>query len=521
MSYIITFTNGAIYETLGTGVVDNKLGVSLLGPTYVNYGQLLANNFVRLLENQANNTAPTYPIVGQLWYDTSTADNGGQALKYYDGTKFKPCSSSELGPIAPPDPLDGDQWWNTTLDQLNVFNGNVWMVVGPGYTAGQGVSGLYNATVTDTGAQQHLISHLYLGANTVAIISKDTVYNLATPIEGITTVKTGINLVPNAVINGTSVNSQQLGNYLASEYVRNNTSGTITGSLGVTGTVTVGNVSVGPVNISSTDTISLISGNATVTANATSGTITVSNEPTALGSITTKNYVDTRDSVTLASAKSYTDSNVSVLLGTVGINTITTIAGLSSAIGNDPYYANNVTTNLGFKANIAGPTFTGNVGVQGSILPTANVSSDLGSVAYNFRHIYSQAISSVFADLAEKYESDNDYAVGTVVVFGGNKEITSSTKYCDPRIAGVVSKDPAYTMNNLSDGLAIALTGKVLCKVVGPVKKGDILVSSGHAGVATVLASTDQWQPGCVIGKSMANDSNIDIREVIIAVGRF
>ena len=153
-------------------------------------------------------------------------------------------------------------------------------------------------------------------------------------------------------------------------------------------------------------------------------------------------------------------------------------------------------------------------------MPTANIASDIGSAAYNFRHIYSQAISSTFADLAEKYEADGLYTPGTVVVFGGDKEVTVSSEYCDSRIAGVVSTNPAYTMNNESGGLAIALTGKVPCKVIGAVKKGDILVNSSFAGIATTLM-TGHWVPGCVIGKSLENNSNTELREILISVGRF
>ena len=531
-TYVISHTNGTIYTTLATGVVDTNLGISLLGPNYVGYGQSIANNFIRLLENQANNTPPTFPITGQLWYDTSPFSNGGQVLKFWDGTKFKPVSSSELGTSPPPAPLNGDQWWDTANDQLHIWNGASWMLVGPGYRngAGEGISGLSNTLLplADTNSQLHITGNLQLNAKTVALISNDA-YTLSTPISGITSVLPGINLAPGTVINGTSTNAQQLGSYPASNYVRNDSSGIISASLAVTGSLTIGSTSPTIIYsdlsnaqyIGSSSAITLVSGNASITANSSANTITISNEPTVSNSVATKNYVDSQDSAVIASAKAYTDSNVSTLLGSTNVNTITNLALLSTAINNDLTFSNNVYTAIGFKSDITNPTFKGNVNVIGSILPTANISSDIGSTGYNFRHIYSQAISSTFADLAEKYDADKQYEAGTVVVFGGDSEVTVSATYCDSRIAGIVSENPAYTMNDASTGIPIALTGKVFCKFVGPVKKGDIIVNSSRAGVATTLSDKTLWTPGCVVGKSLVDDTNHGLRNIMISVGRF
>lgn len=521
MTYTVTFTNGNVYTTLGPGVIDSKLGgtpgsISLFGPSTTNYGQMVANNFVRLLENSASAQPPTYPIAGQLWWNTAT-----QVLSYFDGNKFKPCSSSLLGPTPPVSPLDGDQWWNTSTNQLNVYNGTAWMIVGPGYTKGQGISGLYNTVITDSGSNQHLVSELLLDGNVVAIVSKDSTFSLTANISGITTVQPGINLISNSIMNGVSFDSQRL---LGATWAAPLQIGNVTPSSGAFTTLsattsTISNIALSAGTINAASTLTVGAGNATITTDTTNGTITVSNGPTIASSVTNKNYVDTQDATTLAAAKSYTNANVAAILGSP-YPAISNISALSSAIGNDTSFSNNVYTAIGFKSNTYNPTFTGNVLISGSILPTANIASDIGSAAYNFRHIYSQAISSTFADLAEKYEADGLYTPGTVVVFGGDKEVTVSSEYCDSRIAGVVSTNPAYTMNNESGGLAIALTGKVPCKVIGAVKKGDILVNSSFAGIATTLM-TGHWVPGCVIGKSLENNSNTELREILISVGRF
>jgi hypothetical protein len=130
------------------------------------------------------------------------------------------------------------------------------------------------------------------------------------------------------------------------------------------------------------------------------------------------------------------------------------------------------------------------------------------------------ASSAKYADLAEKYVSDAEYEPGTVVIFGGDKEITTTNIPHDTRVAGVISTNPAYLMNDGIDGLPVAFTGRVPCKVRGPVNKGSLLVSSSIDGVAEIL-NDSQYRPGCVIGKSLEVINNNDIKTIEIVVGRF
>ena len=124
------------------------------------------------------------------------------------------------------------------------------------------------------------------------------------------------------------------------------------------------------------------------------------------------------------------------------------------------------------------------------------------------------------ADLAENYEGDADYEVGTVLVFGGDKEVTTSNIKGDTRVAGVVSNTAAYTMFEACPGLKnlVALQGRVPCKVVGKIKKGDILITSGIAGVA--VAASGDVKVGTVVGKAIKDYDSDHIGLVEIAVGR-
>jgi hypothetical protein len=120
--------------------------------------------------------------------------------------------------------------------------------------------------------------------------------------------------------------------------------------------------------------------------------------------------------------------------------------------------------------------------------------------------------------LAEKYTADADYAPGTVVSFGGTEEITLSVWDSDRRVAGVVSTNPSYLMNAGLDAehvAVVALQGRVACRVQGPVRKGDMMVSNGN-GVARSEADP---KTGAVIGKALENFSG-ESGTIEVVVGR-
>jgi hypothetical protein len=126
---------------------------------------------------------------------------------------------------------------------------------------------------------------------------------------------------------------------------------------------------------------------------------------------------------------------------------------------------------------------------------------------------------ATYADLAEYYEGDQEYEPGTVLVFGGDKEVTTTKLMNDTRSAGVVSTDPAYTMNQAQTGIrvCIALAGRVPCKVVGRVKKGDMLTTSSTAGYAVKALNPTL---GAIIGKALEDKDYGEAGVIQVAVGR-
>ncbi len=130
-----------------------------------------------------------------------------------------------------------------------------------------------------------------------------------------------------------------------------------------------------------------------------------------------------------------------------------------------------------------------------------------------------EAVTARYADLAEIYSADADYEAGTVVKLGGSEEITMTLSHNDTEVFGVISTNPAYLMNKDAEGLPVALTGRVPVKVIGPVSKGDRLVSSDVPGVARSIGN-DTYDARAVIGRALQNKQNSDdgVIEAVIGV---
>ena len=156
---------------------------------------------------------------------------------------------------------------------------------------------------------------------------------------------------------------------------------------------------------------------------------------------------------------------------------------------------------------------------SGTITPSTNNSINLGSATLKYANVYAttfqgQATSAQYADLAEKYTTDAELDAGTVVCFGGDAEVTACDHEADHRVAGVISTDPAYMMNSGADGQYVALTGRVPCKVTGPVAKGDLLVSSSVKGHAK---ADNNAAPGRIIGKAIgSSEGGETVIEVLV-----
>ena len=208
-------------------------------------------------------------------------------------------------------------------------------------------------------------------------------------------------------------------------------------------------------------------------------------------------------------------TNANLGTATTNITTLfSTTATQQTQIGS--LYTN---ANANTAAYLAASTISvgGNINLTGTIVPTSNISSSLGDSTHWFGQIYGTAVHAQYADLAECYEADAAYEPGTVVVFGGNVEITVTSQFADVRVAGAVSTDPAYIMNGASGGIPVALRGKVPVKFVGPVNKGDLLVTCGTRPGYAVSVGTVNTYGQAVFAKSLTTDLT-DGEKIITAV---
>jgi hypothetical protein len=150
---------------------------------------------------------------------------------------------------------------------------------------------------------------------------------------------------------------------------------------------------------------------------------------------------------------------------------------------------------------------------------------DIGTANFKYNTVHANlfrgtALEAFYADLAENYLGDKEYEPGTVLVFGGDQELTTTDRKSDHRVAGVVSTEPATLMNSALEGefvIPLALQGRVPCKVLGRVAKGDLLVTSATPGYA--IANNNPGV-GTVIGKALVDKTDDSKGVIEVVVGK-
>ena len=237
----------------------------------------------------------------------------------------------------------------------------------------------------------------------------------------------------------------------------------------------------------------------------------------AIGAVNTPNVVITKSFVfdgLSGNANIDNSANFSTtgnILASGSISASGAVNGASVAGGVITGSSLSVTGNV--TGGLVGTVYTNSIVNTGS-----NATGNIGSNSNYFDTVFATSTTALYADLAECYLGDADYAPGTVLSFGGNAEVTISNAEADPLIAGVVSTNPAYKMNSGLSGehvVAVALTGRVPCRVEGPVTRGAMMVS---AGTGRARAETNPAM-GTVIGKAVESFTG-DIGTIEIVVGR-
>ena len=227
MAYQVDKFNGTFLVSVDDGTIDTTTDLRFVGKNYAGYGEVQNENFLHLLENFANTSAPPKRLTGQIWYDS-----GNKKLRFYDGTRFRTASGAEIGPTAPSGLQAGDFWFDTSAEQLYAWSGTEFVLIGPETQPDLGASAVAAQVVKDNIGNNHTIVKFQSGGDVISIVSKDafTLNSTINPITGFTVIKKGVNLVnTNGTTGvtttdhyfwGTASNSARLGGYPASEYIR-------------------------------------------------------------------------------------------------------------------------------------------------------------------------------------------------------------------------------------------------------------------------------------------------------------
>lgn len=497
MSYTITRTNGAQVAVVADGTIDATLDLKLIGKNYAGYGGVQNENFVFLLENFASNNPPPRAISGQIWFDSSASK-----LKFYDGVKFRTTGGAEISATAPTGLTVGDFWFDTTNKQLYAWDGANFTLIGPQGVAGsQTVTQMRSVSLLDTSGNPHAVIQAINDDVTIFTIStEDFTLNAVNQIDGFANIHQGVTLCytnDDGVNNlgqtqtghrfwGTATDSERLGGLSASSFIQTNNA-TFSNPVQFSHAgFTVGNPQalLRIFNDSeTTPTIQNQQGKEIVFKTTVSGTPTTSNIKFSGRTDTT--YVDILPTVTLL-----------------------------SNIGSLDFKFNNVHADK-FKGTADKADL---LSVNGNYR-SASTDSSINTIAARDSNGYINAVvfqgvatSANYADLAEKYLADAEYEVGTVLMVGGEKEVTLAQ--VGSRALGAVSANPAYMMNSeLEGGTYVALKGRVPVKVTGSVIKGQRLVA-GAAG--TAQAAMGNTADVFAIALETNNDVSVKLVECVI-----
>jgi hypothetical protein len=502
MAYKINNTFGTLLVTLADGTIDvATTGLTLIGKGYAGFGEKLNENLVKLLENFNNTSAPANKVQGQMWYDKTN-----NQINVYTGSKWKPVGSTSNSATAPTSAVQGDMWFDTTNTQLYVYTGSAWTLIGPTTVAGSGVTQVFAESPEDNTGVKRSILKMVSNDTVVGVVS-----NLAftpSPTEtlgaalvsaGFSTVAQGIQLstsVSNAKFRGTATDADALGGVAAANYLRSNANDTTSGTLGIlndTG-LTIGAGSDVTMSLSSDDfTIAQTTQDKDIIFTVNDGGVTTEAlritgstgriEHLRVGDLT----VDGTNTVINTTTLSVEDNiielnrNISSNAGMPNFTGLKVNRGeTSSATEQNLYWVWDET----FADD--GSTTYGNAGGAWTAFKSGGGQDELSAptlVDIRANIVHATSTTAMYADLAERYETDIPVEVGDVVILGGHAEITKCQQELSDAVFGVVSESPAFLMNaqagNNDTHPMIALKGRVMVKLQGTGRAGDRVVSAG------------------------------------------
>lgn len=459
MPYSIDRFNGTTLTVVEDGTIDTTLDIKLIGKNYAGYGEVQNENMLHILESFSGTSAPPKPISGQIWFDSAV-----KKLKFYDATRWRTTGGAEVAAEAPVGLTTGDFWWDSANDQLYANkNGTEFVLIGPQGVAGFGTTAMRSRAIRDLGNVNHAVIEAVADGDIVFVVNSDAEFDVDTVFHtdyaalGFSKLKTGVTMANTGTSGvttsahrfwGTASNSIKLNGFADTEFVK---------AASAQFTAVAKFVDPG-LTIGASDDLAIFIDNDGVTPivkNALSDTIKF--QTTSSG---------TKTPLTLVGADVLPGSNIASNIGSATLKYNTVYALTFNGVATQ---ANTM--------NVGGTYRSASTAASANTIAARDSAGDIYAILFQ-----GTATRARFADLAENYLADQEYEVGTVVVIGGEKEVTA----CAPgQLAiGVVSANPAHLMNaELEGGTAIALKGRVPVKISGSVIKGQKLVA-GPNGTA-------------------------------------
>jgi len=456
------------------GTIDQSTDIKLVGKNYAGYGEIQNENFVFLLENFAGGTAPPKAVSGQVWYDSNSSK-----LKFFDGGKWRTTGGAEVADETPAGLTEGDFWWDTANEQLYAYNGSDFVLVGP-QDAGDGLTQMKSRTVRDTLGSAHSIITAIVDDVVVYIISNDTFTidntDAENVIPGFDIVKQGLTMVNTLASTGgvTSTNHVYWGTAQVAK-------GLVVSGAFVDASQFIRQGEASFNTLAEFADIGLAVGD----SNDLRVFIQNDNEGVISNEVGKKIYLKAKDNGGTLKNSLIVESNALLpgLQGDAVTTEVVTLGSPTRLFSN--VYASNF-TGLAEKSStlvVGGNNRSGDVNAVANTVAVRTVTGDLKANLF-----VGTATQAKYADLAEKYTTDQEYPVGTAMTIcaheGHEAEPASAKDFC----IGVISAEPAYLMNSDADGQAIGLKGRVPVRVKGPVSKG-MAVYAWEDGVCTTIAS--------------------------------
>jgi hypothetical protein len=242
MAYTINKTDGSILTSVPDGQVDTfSSDIGLIGKNYSGFGEILNENFIKMLENFASVSRPKNPLKGELWFDSSES-----RLKVYNGTDFATVGSAAIAALQPTSLNPGDLWFDELGGQLYFYDGTNTILIGPLFSKLQGLSGFRIEDILDTQNNTRTVAGMYVGGTLIGYFSKDSFTPKIPPLGFSGTITQGFNMgsTPGLKITATVTNAEQLAGKDAGTYLNSDGDNSINGTLniGADGGLAIGRV---------------------------------------------------------------------------------------------------------------------------------------------------------------------------------------------------------------------------------------------------------------------------------------